>query len=110
GEGTRSERGRQDETDCAFHENAWSKGHNAARGVREEAGAAFQANDDGRQIVGACGPVETAVDMQRASAARKTTLVLVRSSIAWRRSQETSCCIAPPIRHPDASSSGYPRH
>src|SRR5262249_6487674 len=38
GEGTRSERGCQDETDCAFHENASSKGRKISRGVREEAG------------------------------------------------------------------------
>ena len=39
GEGARSERGRQDEADCAFHENAWGEGRKAGRGVREEAGA-----------------------------------------------------------------------
>jgi hypothetical protein len=47
-EGPRYERGRQDEADCAFDEDAWSEGRKAGCGAGEEAGAASEANDSGR--------------------------------------------------------------
>ena len=50
-----------------------AKGAKPAAGVREEARDASQANDDARQTGGACGPVEAAVVVPTAPAARKTT-------------------------------------